>query len=244
MKSDPKWSAIESTLIRCFYLTISKDIFHTIIAEDDDACTVWNEINVLFTDNKLQLLVFLQQEFFECHQDGSNIDEYCMRLKMLADELHDIGAKISGELMLSTLIVSLNEDFGNAASNLTMLLQPTFQIIIAYLKLEERRMQKVCRGYFSRRTHVVGTPTTLVAAPITAELLPSAPRASCTPLATATEQRGLMQPARRGQPPSAAATAGFRGGATPTASLPALDGRPEPLDGCGRPYTDGSPPMR
>ncbi|XP_073354991.1 uncharacterized protein [Aegilops tauschii subsp. strangulata] len=143
MKGDPEWSAIEATLIRWFYLTISKDIFHTIIAEDDDACTVWNKINALFTDKKLQRLVFLQQEFFECHQDDSTIDDYCMRLKMPVDELHDIGVKVSGEFMLSTLTAGLNEDFGNAASNLTVLPQPTFQIIIAYLKLEEQRMQKV-----------------------------------------------------------------------------------------------------
>ena len=104
---------------------------------------MWNKINALFTDNKLQRLVFLQQEFFGCHEDNSTIDEYCMRLKMLADELRDIRAKVSDELMLSTLTASLNEDFGNAASNLTLLPQPTFQRVVAYLKLEERRMTKV-----------------------------------------------------------------------------------------------------
>nr|XP_020164211.1 uncharacterized mitochondrial protein AtMg00810-like [Aegilops tauschii subsp. strangulata] len=34
-----------------------------------------------------------------------------MRLKMLADELYDIGTKVSDDLMLSTLTASLNEDF-------------------------------------------------------------------------------------------------------------------------------------
>ena len=45
--------------------------------------------------------------------------------------------------MLSTLTAGLNEDFGNAASNLTLLPQPTFQRVVAYLKLEERRMTKL-----------------------------------------------------------------------------------------------------
>ena len=62
---------------------------------------------------------------------------------MLADELRKIGAKVSDDLMLSTLTAGLNEDFGNAASNLTLLLQPTFQRVVAYLKLEERRMTKL-----------------------------------------------------------------------------------------------------
>ena len=85
----------------------------------------------------------MQQEFFGCHQDNSTIDEYCMRLKMLADELRDIGAKVSDDLMLSTLTAGLNEDFGNATSNLTVLSQPTFQRVVAYLKLVERRMTKL-----------------------------------------------------------------------------------------------------
>ena len=104
---------------------------------------MWAKINALFTDNKLQRLIFLQQEFFSCHQDNSTIDKYCMRLKMLADELCDIGAKVSDDLMLSTLTAGLNKDFGNAASNLTLLPQPTFQRVVAYLKLEERRMTKL-----------------------------------------------------------------------------------------------------
>ena len=62
---------------------------------------------------------------------------------MLADELRDIGAKVSDDLMLSTLTAGLNEDFGNAASYLTLLPQPTFQHVVVYLKLEERRMTKL-----------------------------------------------------------------------------------------------------
>ena len=62
---------------------------------------------------------------------------------MLANELRDIGAKVSDDLMLSTLTAGLNEDFGNAASNLTLLPQPTFQRVVAYLKLEERWMTKL-----------------------------------------------------------------------------------------------------
>nr|XP_020156766.2 arp2/3 complex-activating protein rickA-like [Aegilops tauschii subsp. strangulata] len=143
MVDDPDWAAIEASLIRWFYLTVSPDIFHTVVSEDDDACAVWTKINNLFTDNKLQRLVFLQQEFFGCHQDDSSIDDYCMRLKRLADELRDISAKVSDALMLSTLTAGLNEDFGNVASNLSLLPNPTFQSVTAYLRLEEQRMKKV-----------------------------------------------------------------------------------------------------
>lgn len=62
MKGDHEWSAIDATLIHWFYLTISKDLIHTVVANDDDACSLWNKINGLFTDNdKLQRLVFLSR---------------------------------------------------------------------------------------------------------------------------------------------------------------------------------------
>ena len=100
---------------------MSKDIFHTVVRDGDDAYTVWTKIIGLFTDNKLQRIVFLQREFFGCHQNDSSIDAYCMRLKTLSDELNDAGFKVGGELLLSTLTAGLNEDLGNAASNLTLI---------------------------------------------------------------------------------------------------------------------------
>ena len=59
MAGDPDWAAIEASLIRWFYLTVSPDIFHTVGSEDDDACAMWTKINNLFTDNRVQHLVFL-----------------------------------------------------------------------------------------------------------------------------------------------------------------------------------------
>ena len=56
--------AIDATIIRWLFLTVSPDIFNTVVHEGDDARTVWTKINGLFTNNKLQRVVFLQQEFF------------------------------------------------------------------------------------------------------------------------------------------------------------------------------------
>ena len=201
--ADPEWSAIEATLIRWLYHTVSKDIFHTIVADGDDPYTVWNKINTLFTDNKLQRRVLLQQEFFGCHQDDSSIDDYCMRLKMFADELHDIGAPVDDSLLLSTLTAGLNEDFGNAASNLTLLPNPTFQTVVAYLKLEERQMKTV-------KTHA--QHTALAAG--TTRGAPPAPRRSLA---------SRRHPASRSRPRPSSSTAG--GAATGAAAVGASSSR-------------------
>ncbi|XP_073359423.1 uncharacterized protein [Aegilops tauschii subsp. strangulata] len=121
MVGDSEWTAIDAMLIRWFFTTISKDLFHTVVSDGDDARAVWVKLNGLFTDNKLQRCVFLQQNFFDCHQDDQSIDDYCRRPKTLADELRDIGAKVDDDLLLSRLTSGLNEDFGNAASNLSLM---------------------------------------------------------------------------------------------------------------------------
>lgn len=143
MRRDEDWMAVDATIIRWLFLTVSKDIFHTVVRDGDDAYTVWTKIVGLFTDNKLQRIVFLQQEFFGCHQNDSSIDAYCMRLKTLSDELNDVGFKVGDELLLSTLTAGLNEDLGNAASNLTLMANPTYERAVAYLRLEERRLKNL-----------------------------------------------------------------------------------------------------
>ncbi|XP_073355683.1 uncharacterized protein [Aegilops tauschii subsp. strangulata] len=168
MEDDEEWMSIDATLIPWFYTTISKDLFHTVVSADDEAHTVWTKLNDLFTDNALQRKVFLHGEFFGCQQLDSSVDDYCMRLKKLVDELRDLGEKVSNELLLSTLIVGLNNDFGNAASNIPLITNPTFPKIVAYLKLEERRM-RISR---TRATHTALTAGTRGGAPPTAPVPP------------------------------------------------------------------------
>ncbi|XP_073355420.1 uncharacterized protein [Aegilops tauschii subsp. strangulata] len=170
MVDDAEWTAIDATIIRWFFTTISKDLFHTVVSAGDDARALWVKLNGLFTDNQLQRRVFLQQEFFDCHQDEQSIDDYCRRLKTLADELRDIGAKVDDDLLLSTLTAGLNEDFGNAASNLTLMAEPSFLKFVAYLRLEERRMKGVKKHV---QHHALAASTSRGAPPPTA---PPAPR--------------------------------------------------------------------
>nr|XP_051207148.1 uncharacterized protein LOC127322772 [Lolium perenne] len=156
MVNDEEWMIIDATIIRWFYLTISTDLFHTVVADEDDARAVRLKLNGLFTDNKLQRKVLLHGEFYGCHQLDSSIDDHRMRLKKIADELRDLGEPIGDELLITTFTAGSHEDYGNAASNLTLLPDPTFPKVVAYLKLEERRLRMVR----SRATHtalVTGT---------------------------------------------------------------------------------------
>ncbi|XP_071685331.1 uncharacterized protein [Lolium perenne] len=166
---------IDATIIRWLFLTISPDIFKTVIREGDDAHTVWTKIKGLFTNNKLQRIVFLQQEFFGTPQGDQTLDAYCLCLKAISDELHDLGFRLGDELLLSTLTSGLSEDLDNAASNLTLMANPTFECAVDYLRLDERRL----KGIRARAVHSAlatgfshGTP------PPPRPPAPTAPRAS------------------------------------------------------------------
>jgi hypothetical protein len=140
MPHDPDWSTIDATIIRWFFQTVSTDIFHTVVRDGDIPRDVWNKITDLFTDNKLQRMTFLQQEFFGLHQNDLSLDSYCLRLKTLSDELRDLDFPIIDALLLSTLVAGLGEDLSHAASNLTLLTKPTYEQAVAYLRNEERRL--------------------------------------------------------------------------------------------------------
>jgi hypothetical protein len=102
---------------------------------------VWKKITGLFTDNKIQRITFLQQEFFGLHQNDLSLDAFCLRLKTLSDELRDLEFPITDTLLLSTLTAGLSEDLSHAASNLTLLTTSTYEQAMAYLRNEERRLK-------------------------------------------------------------------------------------------------------
>jgi hypothetical protein len=113
MLHDPDWSTIDATIIRWFFQTISIGIFHAVVRDGDTARDVWKKITCLFTDNKIQRVTFLQQEFFGLHQNDLSLNAFCLRLKTLSDELRDLEFPITDALLLSTLMEGLGEDLSH-----------------------------------------------------------------------------------------------------------------------------------
>ncbi|KAK1647206.1 hypothetical protein QYE76_065011 [Lolium multiflorum] len=93
---------VEDVLRASLPRTVSNDIFRTVVRDGDSAHTVWVKITGLFTDNKIQRVTFLQQEFFGTHQNDMSLDDYALKLKSLSDELRDLEFPIDDKIMLST----------------------------------------------------------------------------------------------------------------------------------------------
>jgi hypothetical protein len=155
MLHDPNWSTIDATIIRWFFQTVSTNIFHIVVHDGDTAHDVRKKITGLFTDNKIQSITFLQQEFFGLHRNDLSLDAFCLRLKTLSDELHDLEFLITDALLLSMLADGLGEDLNHAASNLTMLTTPTYEQAVAYLRNEEQRLKHL-RAHAAQTAFIAG----------------------------------------------------------------------------------------
>nr|XP_020157687.1 uncharacterized protein LOC109743008 [Aegilops tauschii subsp. strangulata] len=177
------WSTIDTTIIRWFFLTISPDLFQTVVADGDDA-----------------------------YADNTSVNDYCRRLKTLADELRDIGAKIDDDLLLITLTAGLNEDFGNVAANLSLIPNPSFAKFVMYLRLEERRMKQV-KARAIHTALAAGTTRDGPSAPPAAPAAPPPPRHPALPTYPAPQQPGLLPlPYGSPAPPAERRGGGRRGG--------------------------------
>jgi hypothetical protein len=53
VQRDSDWMAIDATIICWLFLTITPDIFKTVVRDGNDAHMVWTKINRLFIINKL-----------------------------------------------------------------------------------------------------------------------------------------------------------------------------------------------
>ncbi|KAL3619451.1 hypothetical protein CASFOL_037021 [Castilleja foliolosa] len=94
------WARIDAIVLQWIYSTISNDLLHTILTPDSTAAKAWNALANIFQDN---------------------VSSYCQALKMLADQLSNVGAPVQNQRLVLQLIAGLNEQY----DGVSMLLQQT-----------------------------------------------------------------------------------------------------------------------
>ncbi|XP_010669701.1 uncharacterized protein LOC104886870 [Beta vulgaris subsp. vulgaris] len=142
------WSTIDATVLKWIYTTISPDLLNTILEPDSTAIEAWNRLRDIFQDNKSSRTVTLEQEFSNtCMEDFPNASSYCQRLKMLADQLKNVGAPVSNNRLVLQMVAGLTEAYSGVG---TLLRQsdplPPFYQARSMLVLEEARLSKKVGG--------------------------------------------------------------------------------------------------
>ncbi|XP_074313838.1 uncharacterized protein LOC141649035 [Silene latifolia] len=119
------WPHIDAIVKQWLYDTISEDLLHTVLKNGATAKKAWNRLKDLFHDNKNSRAIQLEQQFTNTRiEDFSNVFAYGQALKMLADQLDNVGVKVSNDRLVYSSLAS--------SVHIKVLLQ-FFNIVIRFL---------------------------------------------------------------------------------------------------------------
>ncbi|KAL9230761.1 hypothetical protein vseg_006072 [Gypsophila vaccaria] len=144
LTKNSQWNRLDAIVKQWIYSTISIDLLHTILEPGATAQSAWNRLENIFNDNKNSRAVMLEQQFTSIHMDNyHNVSAYCQALKMIADQLSNVGAPVSETRLVLQLVTHLSDGYDGVA---TIIQQsdplPPFYKARSMLTLEESRRAK------------------------------------------------------------------------------------------------------
>ncbi|XP_019435882.1 PREDICTED: uncharacterized protein LOC109342335 [Lupinus angustifolius] len=112
-----QWVTLDATVLQWIYSTISTDLLTTILEPNSTAMEAWNLLTDIFQDNQNARAVTLEQEFSNTRmEDFPNVSAYCQRLKMLSDQLRNVGSPVNNHRLVLQLISGLPEAYRSVAT--------------------------------------------------------------------------------------------------------------------------------
>ncbi|XP_071727268.1 uncharacterized protein [Rutidosis leptorrhynchoides] len=137
--------------------------------DETTAAAAWSRLQSVFQDNKNSRALYLHRQFSTIKLDDfANVSAYCQQLQSLADQLMNVGDKVSNERMVLQLIAGLNDNFDTVGTYFTQLDKlPSFYEARSKLILEETRKQKqIIHNTGNNDADLITTTTTKSSSPI------------------------------------------------------------------------------
>nr|GEY69939.1 retrovirus-related Pol polyprotein from transposon TNT 1-94 [Tanacetum cinerariifolium] len=122
----------------------------------------WNRLKDIFQDNKYSRAVYLEQQFSNTQLDNfPNVSAYCQELKMLADQLSNVGAPVTNQRLVLQLIVGLNESYDGVATIIqhTDPLPPFYEARSKLILKETRKSKQAITVAITAGTALITTTT-------------------------------------------------------------------------------------
>ncbi|CAO2142393.1 unnamed protein product [Urochloa humidicola] len=139
-QGDPDWVQNDFAIVSWFYATVSRDIYKMVRTKADTAHSLWCRIRSLFLDNREMRSVYISAEFRTMVQGDLSIVAYCTKMKDLADQLTDLGTRITERDLVLNLLRGLNERYHGSIPVLTVHGLPSFLEARSHLLMEEHRL--------------------------------------------------------------------------------------------------------
>ncbi|XP_058771930.1 uncharacterized protein LOC131645313 [Vicia villosa] len=140
-----QWSTLDSTVLQWIYSTISTNLLTTILEPNSTTMEAWNRLENIFQDNQNARAITLEQECSNTRmKDFPNVSAYCQCLKMLSDQLRNIGSAVNNHRLVLQLISGLPKAYRSVATLIRQSnLLPAFYQARSMLTLEEAGMAKM-----------------------------------------------------------------------------------------------------
>ncbi|XP_071689110.1 uncharacterized protein [Rutidosis leptorrhynchoides] len=128
----------------CGSIALSTELLNTIMEQEETTAAAWSRLQSVFHDNRNSRALYLHKHYSTIKLDDfANVSTYCQEIKSLADQLMNVGDKVSNERMVLQLIARLNDNFDTVETYFTQLDKlPSFYEARSKLILEETRKQK------------------------------------------------------------------------------------------------------
>lgn len=115
-----KWFQMDCVVLAWLYGSISANLLQEVMSHDATACSVWRALELQFLGNCEQRSLNLTTEFRTFHQGDLSVNDYCRRMKTMADSLSDLGDPLSDRALVLATLNGLNEKFDTLRSLITM----------------------------------------------------------------------------------------------------------------------------
>ncbi|KAI3691923.1 hypothetical protein L6452_31726 [Arctium lappa] len=133
------WCEIDAIVLQWIYDTLSDDLLVRVLDTDTNARDVWIYIRDIFLNNKGSRAAALEHEFTNLTLSTcTSMDEYCQKLKDIADQLTDVDNPISEQRLVLQLVRGLPPEYDTVASFINQS-SPTWDTERSMLQLEQHR---------------------------------------------------------------------------------------------------------
>ena len=140
--TDPAWYRMDCVVVSWIFNSISTDLLDIIHAHDGVTARVaWLGIAEQFLGNRESRALLLDAEFRNLSQGELSVDDYCRKMKGMADALADLGEPVNDRTLVLNVLRGLNELFQFMAQLITRQKPfPLFTDVRADLRLAELNM--------------------------------------------------------------------------------------------------------
>ncbi|XP_040260078.1 uncharacterized protein [Aegilops tauschii subsp. strangulata] len=138
---NPEWSLLDATVVSWLYGSVSLSILDAVMTPGDDplAVDLWNSINGLFNDHKINRQLHLTAELGDVKMGEMSMADYLQKVKSLSDGLADLGAPVDDAEMVVHCLNGLSEQCESAADLISLMPGMTLARCRSLLALQDMK---------------------------------------------------------------------------------------------------------